>query len=63
MILGQRASQVAGVLLKDGRFEGKINDGKDEYFIERVENYLPHITTQRNSTQLFHSVCIYFILA
>jgi len=29
---------VTGVLLADGRFEGRVADGDDIYFIERAEH-------------------------
>ncbi|XP_067943444.1 disintegrin and metalloproteinase domain-containing protein 10-like [Watersipora subatra] len=45
-------SHVAGVLLKDGRFEGKIVDSEEEYFIERAEKYFHSI----NSTDKLLSI-------
>lgn len=48
-IAGEESSSVHGVILKDGRFEGKITTPDDTYVIERRER---HFT----DPQHFHSV-------
>lgn len=42
-------SRVSGVIRKDGRFQGKIFDSANEYFIERAEKFLTDSITPLNS--------------
>ena len=51
-VLGEADSLVSGILLKDGRFEGKLLVQGEEYFIEKSEKYLKDEITK----DVFHSV-------
>ena len=51
-VLGEADSLVSGILLKDGRFEGKLLVQGEEYFIEKSEKYLK----EEPAKDAFHSV-------
>lgn len=52
-ISGRPGSRVSGIMLRDGRFEGKILHGDEDFFIERAENYF---NQEYISKEDFHSV-------